>query len=176
VAPAIASITISPEGVVTSSDVDNLTMPLYLDQAGTSFVLVPLRQGHLFETTLSPDRQCVGSFDGWGLDPAAGCLPNLGEGIHSFVNGGKLEGYILLEEADDIIVTAFNLNRSLCVLLAQEPRFSDGGTPQRCDRVNGVIQFPGDWCAATNAGADPQCHDAVYFGASFAASAVKINP
>src|SRR5262249_39180808 len=152
------------------------TLPLYLDQAGDQFVLVPLREGHLYDAKMSADQNCVGSFNEYGLDPDSGCLPNLGRDLHSFVNGGKIEGYILLEEADDLIITAFGLNRSLCVLLAQEPQFSDGGSPQRCDRVNGVIQFPGDWCAATNSGADPQCHDAVYFGASFAASAAKINP
>ena len=105
-----------------------------------------------------------------------GCLPDLFADRKPWLEGGKLEGYVLLEEANDIIVTAYGLNRSLCLVLAQDVgEFGDGGSPARCAYKDGAIKFPGDWCSTTNSPANPNCHDGAYFGFAFAASAAIIN-
>ena len=45
-----------------------------------------------------------------------------------------------------------------------------------CARTNGVIDFKGDWCAATNSPATGLCaRIAVQFTADFAASAVTLH-
>ena len=42
-------------------------------------------------------------------------------------------------------------------------------------RTNGVIDFHGDWCAATDAAASANCFDALAVNGGFAASSVAIN-
>ena len=178
VAPGIISASVDADGTITSTVIESLLMPLYLDQAATDFILMPVRKARLYDAKISADRNCIGSHNDFGLSPDNGCLPDLALGIKSFVDGSKLDGYIVLEEADDIIVTTFGLNRSLCVILAQDTgEFSDGGSPQRCARQQPAnnIKFPGDWCSTTNTGATPSCHDAVYFGLAFAASGVIVD-
>jgi hypothetical protein len=175
VAPAIVSFSVDANLNVQSADIDSVALPLYLSQDASDFILVPVKKAHLSDTKISADRNCVGQHNAAGLSLEDGCLPDLPNGQKPFIEGGKLEGYVLLEEANDIIVTSFNLNRSLCLILAQDVgEFGDGGSPARCVYKDGAIKFPGDWCAATDAGADPNCHDAVYFGLAFAASGIKI--
>lgn len=178
VSPASVSGTLMPDGSVLTDPIPSVTVPIYLDQAATSFIMVPVREARVYDGRLSEDRNCVGYFNAEELDPDKACLPELNKDVKSFVEDAKLEGYILLEEADDVIVTAFGLNRSLCVVLAQDVgEFGQGSNPTRCARKqDGSIKFPGDWCAATNGPADATCFDASRFFLSFAASGVKINP
>jgi hypothetical protein len=104
-------------------------------------------------------------------------LPDVNAGISSFTIGGKIDGFIDLEEADNIIITSFGLNRSLCVLLSNSAgTYGDGGNPAKCKRDgNGQIKFNGDWCAATNLPADATCYSAVAFFAGFAGSGVELK-
>jgi hypothetical protein len=82
----------------------------------------------------------------------------------------------VLEEADKVIVSAYGVYRSLCVVLSNNSSlWGDGGYPERCQRYNGAIEFPGDWCAGANTPATAGCFDAVRFDQSFAAAAVQIN-
>jgi len=159
VSPAEVTGTIEPDGSVATDTISSVTVPIYLDQAATSFIMVPVREARVYDGKLSADQNCVGSFNATELDPDKACLPEINKDIKSFVEGAKLEGYILLEEADDVIVTAFGLNRSLCVVLAQDVgEFGTGSNPTRCARKqNGEIKFPGDWCSATNAPWTPSC-------------------
>jgi hypothetical protein len=176
VAPAIVSYDIDENLSVWTEDIDSIALPLYLNQAATDFILVPVKKAHLSDAVISADKNCIGSHNAAGLSKEDGCLPDLVEDQKPFIEGGVLEGYVLLEEANDIIVTSFGLNRSLCLILAQDVgEFGDGGSPARCNYKDGKIKFPGDWCSTTDAGADPSCHDAVFFGLAFAASGVKIN-
>jgi hypothetical protein len=91
----------------------------------------------------------------------------------SFINGGKLDGYITLEDADGVIVDL--INQSLCAVLTGT---NDAAKPiSKCKRDPATmkITYKGDWCDATNAAADATCTDSVQLAADFAASAVKIN-
>lgn len=175
VAPMPITGSVAADGTATTSAIDSMILPVYMNTQATDQILVPLHHVRFFDTTISSDRNCVGSYNAAGLDPQKGCLPDAAH--DAFIDGGKVDGYVLLEEADTVIVTAFGLNRSLCVILSESPTlYGDGGDPMKCERIGGAIKFPGDWCSATNQGADPSCHDAVQFGTSFAASAVKLNP
>lgn len=179
VQPGLTSFRIAGDGTVTTGSIQDLTLPFYLDEAGETIVLVPIHEGRLDDTKLSSDQNCIGEHNDEGLVPP-GCLPNFSTGPLPFIEGGKLRGYIDLEEADDVVVDVpfFGPPASLCAQLVYPPdeQYWDTSTPiARCSRSNGQINFWGDWCASTNQPGTPACHDALAFEISFAASAVKIN-
>ncbi|RLB63746.1 MAG: hypothetical protein DRI90_06170 [Deltaproteobacteria bacterium] len=177
VAPAFLSATVDDQGTIAASVAESIVMPIYLDQAATMFILLPIRKARIYDATISADRNCIGTHNAEGLILQDGCLPDFTNGPKAFLHDAKFDGYILLEEADDVIVEIFGLNRSLCVILAQDSaEYSDMGDPEHCNLLDGKIKFPGDWCSTTNSGATPSCHDAVYLGSALAASGVKINP
>jgi hypothetical protein len=154
---------------VAAADAQDIIVPIYPAEGDP--ILLPLRKARITQATLSSNNNCVGSFNGKGLDPYNNCGPNPTENQFTFINGGSLEGYITLEDADNIIVDL--ANASLCALLTGN---GDGAAPEKCKRdAMGKIDFKGDWCDATNAAADAACFDAVQLAAEFAASAVKIN-
>lgn len=155
---------------VAAADAQNIIVPIYTAEGGV--ILLPLRKAKITEATLSSNNNCIGSFNGKGLDPLNNCGPLATENQFSFVNGGKLEGYITLEDADNIVVDL--AKASLCALLTED---GDGAMPtSKCKRdAMSKIVYKGDWCDATNAAADGTCADAVQLAADFAASAVKIN-
>jgi hypothetical protein len=149
----------------------DIIVPIYTTGGGV--ILLPLRKARITEGTLSSSNNCVGSFNGKGLDPLNNCGPLASEKQFSFINGGKLDGYITLEDADNVIVDL--INQSLCAVLTGT---NDGAKPiSKCKRDPATmkIAYKGDWCDATNAAADATCTDAVQLAADFAASAVKIN-
>lgn len=175
---AIQSVTV-PAPVVDgkfSAEVGNVLVPIYLqiDPPGTPIIL-PLRGGRISEATLSADNNCIGSYNTEGLLPVDRCLPS--QEIPAFIDGASLDGYITLEDADQVIVE--DVQQSLCVLLAgpdPDGMYNDGGTPKRCKRdAADAIVLQGDWCAITDAPADAGCADSFALGATFAASGVQIT-
>jgi hypothetical protein len=160
-------------GGVFSADVGYITVPIFLDAAASTHVLLPLKATKLLGA-LSEDKNCIGKYNADKLDPANSCLAEPPD-ILQFENAGMLDGFITLEDADSVIVE--NLKQSLCVLLSGNAgMYGDAGTPNKCKRdMDGKIVYQGDWCAATNTPADASCTDAAKFNAAFAASAVKIN-
>jgi hypothetical protein len=156
-----------------SADVGDIIVPIFLDAAATSYLLMPLTAGKL-TGTLSEDSNCVGAYNAENLDPVNSCLAEPPDTLQ-FVNAGTLDGFIKLENADTVIIDG--LSMSLCVLLSgNAAMYGDGMSPNKCKRdMNGKIVFQGDWCEATNAAADAMCSDSVKLGAEFAASAVQIN-
>lgn len=156
---------------VAPADAQDIIVPIYTAEGEP--ILLPLRQARILEATLSSNNNCVGSFNGSGLDPYNNCGPNPAENQFTFNNAGKLEGFITLEDADNIIVDL--ANASLCALLTED---GDGATPiSKCkrDAATQTITYKGDWCSMTNGAADGTCADAVQLAADFAASAVTIN-
>jgi hypothetical protein len=153
-----------------SADVGDILVPIYqeLDPPGTPIIL-PLRAARVTDASLSPDNNCVGEYNAQGLLPVDRCTPT--QEIPAFIDGATLDGFITLEEADQVIVP--DIQQSLCVLLAGLEQ-SDGGMPQRCQKdPNGAIIAQGDWCSTTNTAGG--CADSYALGATFAASAVQIN-
>lgn len=155
-----------------TSSAGDLVMPIYLDGGGVQAVLLPLHQVVFHDGQVSQDHNCIGQYNAANLDPANNCLSD-GQNP-TYIEGAQVDGLITLEESDSVIIAA--LNESLCVLLSGDAQtFGDGGSPNKCKRVNGKIVYQGDWCAATNQAASGACHDAVQFSGSFAAGGVEIN-
>jgi hypothetical protein len=148
-----------------------VNLPFFADASGTSlFTIFPLR-GLRFSGALSPDHDCIGAFDGPGLDPLNSCQPD--QQHRPFTDGGKIDAHIDLEEADAVFVPV--INQSLCVLLAGS-QWSNGSSKAKCRRdASGAISFAGDWCGASDGPATPGCHDAVRFAGTFTASGTSIH-
>jgi hypothetical protein len=157
--------------VTTGTD---LIVPIFLDAAGSTTILLPLHQARIAMGTLSSDNNCIGSYNASTLDPANSCQP---DSTHpQFTTAGEVDGYMTLEEADTVIISA--LSQSLCVVLS-----GDANTYGRTDGANIVcardpsnkIIYKGKWCSTTNAAATAGCADAEQLLGHFAASSVLIN-
>jgi hypothetical protein len=160
---------------ITSSAWD-VFLPVYLDQAGTELMVLPLHQLQFFNGTFSSDHACIGSYNAQGLAASPACSTDAG--IASYVDGAMVRAYFLLGESDHEVLPG--LDESLCVFLSGDPTtYGDGASPARCKTSNGLptgeIIYQGDWCAATNQPGSSSCHDAVQFRARFAASGVSMN-
>ena len=143
----------------------NAVVPIFLAADASSFILLPLRNAKIINATLSADRNCIGKYNSDKLDPELLCEP-AGD-VTRYTSGASLDGHITLEEADAVDIAT--LGRSLCALLT-------GQSGAKCERDgNGDIIAKGDWCSTTDAAADGACADAFKLGATFAASAVKVN-
>jgi hypothetical protein len=169
--PNVAPDTAGNFSVATGVD---LVMPVFLNAAGTSSVLLPMHQARITQSTLSSNNDCIGNYNAAGLDPANSCNP---DSTHpAFLDAGKFDGYITLDEADTVIITV--LNQSLCVLLSGNASMygmANGSGVTVCKRDNNnVIVYQGHWCAATNAAATGSCADSEQMAGNFAASSVKI--
>lgn len=184
IAPVGGAATVAADGSMLADTLETLLLPAYLNSQATDAILIPLHKVRIWDmaTKISSDHNCIGRYNAAGLKPSDGCLPNIDEYIDAFIPGGRIDGFILLEEADKIIISSFGLNRSLCVLLSGSSGFfGDGGSPAKCKRDQGKIRFNGDWC--TNLGtptfehgpATVECHDAAAFDVQFAASAVELK-
>lgn len=162
------------ESCGVASDEGSVNLPVYLDSNATDLFVLPLQHLRFTDVVLSPNHDCIGSFNAGTLHPNDSCLPDTNAKQTSFTDGGSVEAAIALEDADAVAIDA--LGQSLCVLLSESPQtYGDGGSPNRCKRQNGAIVLQGDWCMATNQPATPDCHDGLRFAGTFAASAVKVK-
>ena len=158
----------------------DLIVPIFLNNAGTSSVLLPLHQAILTNGVISSNNDCIGSYNAAGLDPANSCNP---DSTHpQFIDAAALSGYITLEEADGVIVSA--INQSLCVLLSGNATLygmTNAAGVTVCSRYAadaganaGDIIYQGHWCSTTNMAASSTCADAEQLTGNFSASSVKI--
>lgn len=174
VEPVTVPSNLGDDGGFSTDPIPRIVVPIYLDQAASGAVYLPLRDGRIESATLSGDQNCVGRYNAEGLRPEESCAPLPQENRHYFVNGGKLTGYITLEEADAVDVDL--TGESLCVLLSGDSdTYGDGATSGivHCKRENGEIVLKGDWCSQTNSAGG--CQDAFRLEGEIAASAVTLR-
>lgn len=165
VAPIVVDAAPDASGKFSVGVGGNVVVPIFLADDASMFILLPLRNAKIIDATLSADKNCIGTYNSDKLDPELLCEP-AGD-VTRFTNGASLDGHITLEEADAVDIST--LGRSLCALLT-------GVSDPKCERdANNQITAKGDWCSTTDAAADGTCADAFKLGATFAASAVKVN-
>jgi hypothetical protein len=176
VAPLSADAPIGADGSFAIAQVRDVVVPIYTDvNDPTKVILLPLRGVKIYDAVVSADNNCIGSFNA-NLDPNNLCLPD--NETPQFIDGARLDGYVTLEEADQVEVPELG-GKSLCTLIAG-PNFLDD-TMKKCRRDgNGAIEFKGDWCAGAMEGdpgkaADASCADAVQLAGGFAASGAKVR-
>jgi hypothetical protein len=172
--PVTAPGALSPACTLAAA-VGDVYMPMYLDAAGTSSIILPLHSVRYHDVVVSPDLGCIGRYNAEGLDPANSCLADSQHPV--FEDGGSVDSYMTLEDADTIIISS--LNESLCVLLSLDPatygqKNSQNVTVCKRDATNHIV-LQGDWCAATDAPATATCADADALSGTFAAQGVLIQ-
>jgi hypothetical protein len=139
-----------------------LNVPIFLDKAGTSVVILPLQKPRIEKVTVT-DSDCIGSFNPLALDSTCSYTPS---SCAKWNTNGSLGGYITIEEADQVDIK--EIAASLCVLLTRSPKDANG----KCKRENGKIPYKGDYCSTSEK--PGECQDSFWLAASFAASAAKI--
>jgi hypothetical protein len=174
VAPIELDAAVGADGTFAAAKGIDLIVPIYLDAAATSIVLLPLKQAVL-KGMLSADNNCIGKFNSDTLQQDNNCLS---DSTHpAFTTGATLEGFITLEDSDTVALTT--PPETLCVLLSGDADvYGDGSSPlNKCkrDAATKKVVFKGDWCSTTNAAATADCADSVKLGGEFAASAVKLK-
>jgi hypothetical protein len=164
----VAAVYAETAGGSLQAKISDFVMPIYLDNTVASAVLVPLHE--LTVTVgLSADKNCIGRYAHETLDENCTAL----EDQFAWQNDGRYEGYITVEEADEVMV--HSLGETLCVTLSGDPA-KWKGTENSCKSSPAFLQqgLPkGDWCKATNS-ADG-CQDAWYLSIEIAAAAIRIN-
>ncbi len=174
VAPTTADYTEQSDGTLEAL-FPEFVMPIYLEDAVTSdsYVLVPLHE-MTFTAKLSDDKNCVGRYAPEQVNPDLLCQPDQGE--FAWKTGGRYEGYITVEEADNVFVVS--LGETLCVVLTNDPSKWKGPSPDAsCKTSKGFTETgalpKGDWCSTTNS-ADG-CQDSWRLVIDVAAQAIPIN-
>jgi hypothetical protein len=164
IAPAAnVPVRLDQNGAVFSSGAAaKLTMPLFVGGDPRALVLLPISDFAVRNVTISDEDNCIGAFNGKALDGTCGEDPAK---CSKWRTAGAMAGYISLEDADGIDVSAFK--QSLCALLT---KFKGA----KCPRDGaGKITLQGDYCGATRKACD--CRDSFWVAATFAASAVRVN-
>ncbi|HMR04169.1 MAG TPA: hypothetical protein PKA88_00260 [Polyangiaceae bacterium] len=150
-------------------------MPIYLEDKADldSVVLMPLHEMKV-TGTLSADKNCVGRYADERVNAGLQCQAN--ESEFSWDPAGTYEGYITVEEADEVFV--FSLGQTLCVVMTGDPKKWEGPKPDsNCATSQGFQDSgalpKGDWCSTTNSAGG--CQDSWRVVIDFAAHAVKIG-
>lgn len=173
IAPTTLPLEIAADGSFSAQATDQvITVPIFLDAAGEDGVLLPLHAAKLSGGKLDANNNCIGSYNADALDPGDRCIPTAPDTY--FTDGANLDGFILVQEAEGVEIAT--PNTTLCGLLAGDVDTETVGGQKQCTKdAEGNVIFKGDWCSTTNAAATADCADAFSLGATFAASAVKIN-
>jgi hypothetical protein len=172
VKPVTIGVSQSPDGTWFSDLIPKLNVPIYVHGSATNLVILPLTKAKVQGVTLSPDGNCIGSYNPVGAGSLLGmaCPDRDPSDCQRWHTAGSLGGYITLVEADGVFIQ--DLNASLCVLLTR--RLSTDATGQHCGRdASGHITASGDFCSQT--GTPGGCADSSWLAATFAASAAIIN-
>jgi hypothetical protein len=174
VGPITVAMTKGSDGTWSSDVIPKLNVPIY--PPGLSPIVLPISGGRVKSVTLSPDNNCIGSYNPNAItSTSGGALGSCTDDISAcdrWNTAGSIGGYITLEEADKVLVP--QLNESLCALLTGAADVMLGPTGEKlCARVNGTIKDKGDYCSSpVGAGG---CGDSYWLAAAFAASAAKIG-
>lgn len=172
VGPITVPMTKGSDGTWASGVIQKLYVPIYPPML--SPIVLPISGATVKGVTLSPDNNCIGSYNPNAITSVTGnvCTDDI-TACDRWLTAGALGGYITLEESDKVYVP--QLSESLCVLLTGGVSV-DTSDPneKKCGRTNGVINVKGDYCSTSNSPGG--CGDSYWLAAAFAASAAKISP
>jgi hypothetical protein len=167
VKPVSAPYVETADGALQAAIAD-FVMPIYLDDTTSSAVLVPLHEMTVI-AKLSADKNCIGRY----AHETLGENCTAAQDQFAWENGGRYEGYITVEEADDVMVVS--LGQTLCVVLSGDPAKWKG--PENSCKSAPAFALQGlpkgDWCKATNS--EGGCQDAWYLSIEIAAAAIAIK-
>ena len=173
VAPTTANMTQAMDGTWASDVIPKLYVPIYVNGDPNNVVVLPLTKAKVQGVMLSPDGNCIGTYNPDGVTPpstAGICQDQDDSSCERWRTYGALGGYITLKESDGVAVET--LGKSLCVLLTGGTSTTNGG--MNCaTNPDGSIAAKGDFCSTTDAPGG--CADSYWLAAAFAASAALIT-
>jgi hypothetical protein len=159
-APATACIAWGPGGTSFSTGtMDVLNIPVF-GAASAPPMIVPLREVSLKDVTVSPDGNCIGS---WQKNYFCGMS-------QGWTTDGAIVGKISADDADRIMIKQVGC-QTLCAILVNDTSKTDGSGHCRKDASGAVIAGLGDTCVGGTG-----CKNAFQFAAAFAAYGVTITP
>ena len=174
VEPVTANATLGGDGNFEAT-LPLFVMPIYLEDKADldSVVLMPLHEMRV-SGKLSADKNCVGRYAHERVNAGLQCQAN--ESEFAWDPAGTYEGYITVEEADEVFV--HSLGQTLCVVLTGDPKKWEGPKPDsNCATSPGFQNSgalpKGDWCSTTNSAGG--CQDSWRLVIDFAAQAVSIG-
>jgi hypothetical protein len=173
VAPVTVSVTKGSDGSWASASIPKLYVPIYISGDPNNVVVLPLTDTTVQGVTLSPDGNCIGSYnpDGVTSPTTAGtCEDKDDSSCQRWHTAGSLGGFITLKEAEGVQVQT--LGKTLCVLLTGGTSTTNGGADCATD-ANGNVTAQGDYCSTTNSPGG--CADSYWLAATFAGSAAIIT-
>jgi hypothetical protein len=167
VAPVTTPVTFTGSSFSTQAFASTLNVPIFANDLPNGMpdinnpIILPVRAAQLKNVTISPDGNCIGSFNPAALNSMCVEAPTL---CTKWDTAGALGGYITLADADNVDVTL--LSESLCVLLT-------GTSKNPMGKCTTAALSMGDYCSMTQSPGG--CNDSFWLAANFAASAVNIN-
>jgi hypothetical protein len=158
--PASSCLSWSTSGTSFSTGtIAALNIPVYDTPSGPPMIL-PLREASLQDVTVSPDGNCIGSWQ-----KPFFCGMSVG-----WTTDGAILGKIGADDADRIVIKKVGC-QSLCALLVNDSSKTDSTGHCRKDASGAVIAGLGDTCVGGTG-----CKNAFQFTAAFAAYGVTISP
>jgi hypothetical protein len=168
IAPIEVPVTI--DGLSFSASGIDVSVPIFTSPTDTTNpIILPLHAVTIGGTFSDDSHNCIGHFLGDELLPEESCAGT------AWTSGGQLEGYITIEEADQVYIE--ELTTTLCVFLAGIGGGWKGsaGNCATSDKWLAGDRPKGDWCSTTNAAGDAACSDAWHLEAGFAAAGFPVN-
>jgi hypothetical protein len=171
IAPISGPLAFSGSTFTSTPAANTLFVPIFTAPPATpldpsTLVLLPIQGGTLNSVTISPDGNCIGSYNPAGpSDATCGDDPS---SCSKWNTAGSIGGFITISDADTVVV-ALN-QKTLCAILTGKSGPPDASGIGHC-LTDGSAK--GDYCSQTKAPGG--CQDSFWLTATFAASAVKIN-
>lgn len=165
IAPATTKMERYGENTFRTVEPIRVNIPIFLSDALSSAIILPIKDARLEGVTLSSDGKgtnCIGAFNVTALDSTCTEDRDL---CPKWTTAGAIAGLITLEDADAVKIADLG-GKSLCSFLAAEPTMV-------CARdAQGKVAFKGDYCSVDKS--PGSCQDSVWLAATFAASAAKV--
>jgi hypothetical protein len=169
IAPVTVNVTLQA-GTWSTDPIATLNVPIFDPNNGGLPIVLPLTNARLQGVTISPDGNCIGSYNPAGVSsPTPGtntCIDQAPSLCQRWHTAGSIGGYITLEAAEQVFIR--QESETLCALLTQ----GVGGATS-CKDASGQLTAMGDYCSTTQSPGG--CADSFWLAATFAASAVTID-
>jgi hypothetical protein len=167
VTPITVPITFNGNAFSTTQHYSGLLfVPIFLSRTMlTTSIILPLRGARFSDVGISPDGNCIGDLNPeWAGAAGTACSTMLPASCPKWFTNGAFAGYMTLMDANLVPVPSLGSAATLCGLLV-------GKAGSACTPAD---YSSGDFDCSTSPQGATRC-ESVWFSATFAANAVKIN-
>lgn len=180
VGPIEVPITIDQNDThITAKDID-VNVPVFRTATDlTNPIILPLHSVDLDATFTDDSHNCIGSHRFAELEAGNNCRPDekAVPPERAWNTAGTLDGYITVEEADQVTIDELG-GATLCVVLAGGVGTKWNGPEKNCKSSTPWLageRPEADWCSTTDSAATATCKDAYRLQGKFAAAGTKVT-